>query len=30
MMTAVYAILGFAALLGAATTEIEWVTLPEG
>lgn len=30
MMTAVYGVVGLGALLGAATTEINWVTLPEG
>lgn len=30
MMTAVYAVVGLGALLGAATTDVEWVTLPEG
>lgn len=30
MMTAVYGITGLAALLGAATTDVNWVTLPEG
>lgn len=30
MMTAVYGVLGFAALLGAAVTDVTWVTLPEG
>ena len=30
MMTAVYAVFGLGALLGAATTDVEWVTLPEG
>ncbi|WP_022867248.1 hypothetical protein [Schaalia vaccimaxillae] len=30
MMTAVYAIVGLASLLGVATTDVEWVVLPEG
>ncbi|GAA2181504.1 hypothetical protein GCM10009785_16710 [Brooklawnia cerclae] len=30
MMTAVYGVVGIGALVGAATTQIEWVAIPEG
>ena len=30
MMTAVYSFVGLCALLGAASTDVNWVTLPEG
>jgi len=29
MMTAVYGVVGIGALVGAATTQIEWVAIPE-